>query len=319
VDARAARWHVLERGVTDDAANMKSYSYRLLDVFTNVPFGGNPLAVFTDARGLTDPQMQGIARELNLSETTFVLPPRDRSHHSWVRIFSPLAELPSSGFPTIGTAYALSLEERLRQEALKQRVVFEDATGPVSVTMESPMITIKQPTPEFGPLFGEREAVAAMLGLESSSLAVGLPLQSMSAGVPYLVVPLSNLEATERIRFRQDIWERVLRRSPHPHVVTVTLECRYPDASVHCRVFAPALGINEDPATSTAAGPVAAYLAQYGVLGGEPRASVVCEQGIEIGRPSFIHVTLERPQAGVMSIRVGGQCVAVGQGQIFLE
>lgn len=298
---------------------MKSYSYRLLDVFTTVPFGGNPLAVFTDARGLTDKQMQSIARELNLSETTFVLPPRDVSHHSYVRIFSPLAELPSAGFPTLGTAYALALEERLRQEAMKQRVVFEDSTGPVSVTMEAPMITIKQPTPEFGPLFGERDAVAALLGLESRSLAVGLPLQAMSAGVPYLIVPIANLEAMERIRFRHDIWERVLKRSAHPHVLALTLECKYPDASVHSRVFAPALGVNEDPATASAAGPVAAYLAQYGVLGGGPRASIVCEQGIEMGRPSFIHVTLERPQAGVMTIRVGGQCIAVGQGQIFLE
>jgi trans-2,3-dihydro-3-hydroxyanthranilate isomerase len=202
---------------------------------------------------------------------------------------------------------------------MKQRVVFEEATGPVSVTMESPMITIKQPTPEFGPLFGEREAISAMLGLESRSLAVGLPLQSISAGIPYLVVPLSDLESMEKIRFRQDIWERVLRRSPHPHVLALCLSCRYPDASVHTRVFAPALGVSEDPATATAAGPVAAYLAQYGVLGGEPRASIVCEQGIEMGRPSFIHVTLERPQAGAMSIRVGGQCVAVGHGQIFVE
>lgn len=298
---------------------MKSFSYRLLDVFTNVPFGGNPLAVFTDARGLSDQQMQNIARELNLSETTFVLPPRDRSHHSWVRIFSPLTELPSSGFPTIGTAYALALEERLRQEAMKQRVVFEDSTGPVSVTMESPMITIKQPQPEFGPLYGERDAIAAMLGLEARSLAVGLPLQAMSAGVPFLIVPLADIGSCERIRFRHDIWERVLRRSTHPNVLVLALECRYPDASVHTRVFAPALGVNEDPATASAAGPVAAYLAQYGVLGGEPRASLVCEQGIEMGRPSFVHVTLERPQAGVMSIRVGGQCVAVGQGQFLLD
>src|SRR6185295_20425322 len=119
-----------------------------------------------------------------------------------------------------------------------------------------PMITIKQPTPEFGPLFGEREAIAGMLGLESRSLAVGLPLQSMSAGVPYLIVPLANLEAMTHIRFRQDIWDRVLKRTPHPHVLAITTECRYPDASVHCRVFAPALGVNEDPATANAAGPL---------------------------------------------------------------
>src|SRR5690349_23906883 len=93
-------------------AAMKPYSYRLLDVFTNVPFGGNPLAVFTDARGLSDAQMQSIARELNLSETTFVLPPKDTQNHYWVRMFTPLAELPAGGMPTIGTAFALALEER---------------------------------------------------------------------------------------------------------------------------------------------------------------------------------------------------------------
>jgi trans-2,3-dihydro-3-hydroxyanthranilate isomerase len=298
---------------------MKSYSYRLLDVLTNVPFGGNPLAVFTDARGISDALMQSIARELNLSETTFVLPPRDRSHHSWVRLFTPLAELPSAGFPTIGTAYALALEERLRQETQKQRVVFEEATGPVSVTMEAPMITMQQPVPELGPLYGERDAVAAMLGLELSSLAVGLPLQSVSAGVPYLIVPIVGLEAMQRIRFRQDIWERVLRRTPHPHVYAFTLECRYPGSTVHSRMFAPSLGVSEDPATATAAGPVAAYLAHYDVLSPEPRVGLVCEQGIEINRPSFIHVTLERGDRGPRSIRVGGQCVAVGQGQIVLE
>jgi trans-2,3-dihydro-3-hydroxyanthranilate isomerase len=297
---------------------MRTYSYRLLDVFTNVPFGGNPLAVFTDARGLTDGQMQSIARELNLSETSFVLPPRDRTHHSLVRIFTPLAELPAAGFPTIGTAYALALEERLRQENMKQRVVFEEATGPISVTMEAPMITMQQPRPELGPLYGERDAVAAMLGLDMGSLAVGLPLQSVSAGVPYLLVPLKNLEAMQRIRFRQDIWERVLRRSAHPQVYAFTLECQYEGSSLHARMFAPGLGVHEDPATATAAGPVAAYLASYGALPAEPRVSLVCEQGIEIGRPSFIHVTLERSESGP-SIRVGGQCVSLGQGQIYLD
>lgn len=298
---------------------MKSYSYRLLDVFTNVPFGGNPLAVFTDAHGLSDAQMQGIARELNLSETTFVLPPRDRSHHSLVRVFTPLAELPSAGFPTIGAAYALALEERLRQESLRHRVVFEESTGPISVTMEAPMITMQQPLPELGPLYGERDAVAAMLGLEVSSLAVGLPLQSVSGGVPYLIVPVIDLEAMQRIRFRQDIWERVLRRTPHPHVYAFTLECRYQGSTCHSRMFAPGLGVLEDPATAMAAGPVAVYLATYGILPNELRQSLVCEQGIEIGRPSFIHVTLEHSELGPRSVRVGGQCVAIGKGEIQIE
>jgi trans-2,3-dihydro-3-hydroxyanthranilate isomerase len=298
---------------------MKTFSYRLLDVFTNVPFGGNPLAVFTDARGLSDSQMRSIARELNLSETTFVLPARDRSHHYWVRIFTPLAELPAGGLPTIGTAYALALEERLRRETTKQRVVFEEQTGPISVTMEAPMLTMQQPLPIHGPTFSERDAVAAMLGLERESLPITLPVQSMSCGVPYLVVPIADLDTMERIRFRLDIWERVLRRSPHPHVLAFCTECRYEGSSAHCRMFAPGLGVHEDPATATAAGPLVCYLARHGLLPSDPRLSVVCEQGIEVGRPSFLHVSLERDGDTVSSVRVGGQCVAVGQGSIQLE
>jgi trans-2,3-dihydro-3-hydroxyanthranilate isomerase len=267
---------------------MKTFVYRLLDVFTNVPFGGNPLAVFTDARAISDAMMQSIARELNLSETTFVLPARDRSHHYWVRIFTPLAELPAGGLPTIGTAYALALEERLRQEATRQRVVFEEQTGPISVTMEAPM-------------------------------PAGMPVQSVSCGVPYLLVPVLDLETMQRIRFRLDIWERVLRRSAHPHVLAFTLQCRYEGSSAHCRMFAPGLGVHEDPATATAAGPLVSYFARWGILDPVPKMQFVCEQGIEIGRPSFIHVTIERNGEQIKSLRIGGQCVAVGSGQIQIE
>lgn len=295
---------------------MKSYSYRLLDVFTDVPFGGNPLAVFTDARGLTDAGMQSIARELNLSETTFVLPPRDRTNNYWVRIFTPLTELPSGGLPTIGTAFALGLEERLRQDALRQRVVFEEATGPISVTMEAPMLSMQQPIPEYGPVFPERDAVAAMLGLDTLALTPGLPVQSVSCGLPYLIVPVVDLDAMQKIRFRMDIWERVLKRSAHPHVFVFTLECRYPGSSAHCRMFAPSLGVHEDPATASAVGPLAGYFARWRMLEPASRLSLVCEQGVEIGRPSFLHVTLERQGEQIRGVRIGGQCVSVGSGQI---
>ena len=123
----------------------------------------------------------------------------------------------------------------------------------------------------------------------------------------------------ERIRFRQDIWERVLARSQTPHVLAFTLQCRYEGSSAHCRMFAPSLGVHEDPATATAAGPLVAYFAHWGLLGADPRVAFVCEQGIELGRPSFIHVSLEREADRITSLRVGGQCVAVGQGEIHLE
>ena len=297
---------------------MKTYTYHLLDVFTNVPFGGNPLAVFTDARGLSDEQMKSIARELNLSETTFVLPARDRSHHSWVRIFTPLAEVTSGGHPTIGTAHALALEERVRRETARQRVVFEEGVGPVSVLMEAPMITVRQPLPEFGPIFEQRDAVAAMLGLEPIHIAAG-PIHSISCGVSYLVVPIVDLEAMNRIRFRIDIWDRMLRHSPHPQVLPFSLETRYPECNVHARMFAPGLGVYEDPATAAAAGPLAAYLIRYGVIRPDPRAQLIVEQGIEIERPSFIHVSVEMDGERFSSIRVGGQCVSIGKGQIHVN
>jgi trans-2,3-dihydro-3-hydroxyanthranilate isomerase len=322
LDAPPEGWHTpkVVRGAGALAIpTMTTFSYRLLDVFTNVPFGGNPLAVFTDARGLTGAMMQSIARELNLSETTFVLPPREAAHHHWVRIFTPLAELSAGGLPTIGTAFALALEERLRLEETRRRVVFEEKTGPISVTMEAPMLTMQQPLPIFGPIFNERDAIAAMLGVDPSGLPAGMPVQSVSCGVPYLLVPVADLETIQRIKFRHDIWERVLKHSACPNVFVFTLQCRYEGSTAHCRMFAPALGLAEDPATATAAGPLGAYFSRWGLLGGEPRVSFVCEQGIEIGRPSFIHVNLERVGDEITSLRVGGQCVAVGQGQIQLE
>lgn len=295
---------------------MTTYRYRLLDVFTDRPFGGNPLAVFTDAQGLSGEAMQSIARELNLSETTFVLPPRNPSHHYWVRIFTPLAELQNAGHPTIGTAYALALEERIRREQEAQRVVFEEESGPVSVMLESPMITMQQPLPEFGPIFDQREAVAAMLGVEHGSLVPTLPIQSVACGVPYLIVPIADLASIASVRLRSDIWDRLLRRSPHPHIIAFTLAAHHAHSNVHMRVLLPGLGIPEDPATATGAGALAAYLVRYNLVENRPRVFINSEQGIEIGRPSAIHISVEREDARVISVRVGGQCVAVGEGRI---
>jgi trans-2,3-dihydro-3-hydroxyanthranilate isomerase len=298
---------------------VKAYTYYLLDIFTDVPFGGNPMAVFTDASGLSDEQMQCIARELNLSETTFVFPPRDDSHHHWVRIFTPLAELPSGGQPTIGTAFALAYDAQEKLEEAPTRVVFGEAAGPVSVQMQTPMSLMQQPLPEFGPVFEQTDAIAAILGIDASELVPGLPVQSVSCGMPYLLVPLRSLDAIGRIRFRMDIWDRVLRLSRHPHILPFTMKTVYSRSAVHCRMFAPGLGVFEDPATATASGPLAAYLIRYGVIKAEPRMTLIVEQGIEVGRPSFIHVSIERSESGFSSIRVGGQCVAIGQGHINIS
>ncbi|MBM4361471.1 MAG: PhzF family phenazine biosynthesis protein [Deltaproteobacteria bacterium] len=239
---------------------LKTFAFRLVDVFTSVPFGGNPLAVFLDARGLPE-----------------------------------------------------------RQEGERQRVVFENDAGAISVTLIAPMLTMQQPRPTLGAVLQDRDAVAAMLGLDATALVPELPVQAASCGVPYLLVPVVSREALARIRFRLDIWERVLRRSPHPQVYAFTLDSSEGGAHARCRMFAPGMGVQEDPATATAAGPLAAYFVDQGLLPTPGPLELKFEQGIEMGRPSSLHVLGEQNGQEILSLRVGGQCVAVGQGIIQAE
>lgn len=299
---------------------IKSYDFRLVDVFSDHPFGGNPLAVFTNAEGLQKQHMQNIARELNLSETTFVFPPRDSFNHFWVRTFTPIAELSMHGHQTIGTAYALALEKRSRRESQMRHVVFEDdEERRVSVTMESPMLTTRQTIPQKGPVVEDRAAIAAMLGLRPQDLVDSLPIQSFSSGIPYLFVPVADLESMQQIQFRNDIWYRVLRDSPHPHLFAFTLETVSTETMVHGRMFAPGLGVPEDPATGSAAGPLGVYLTRNGLFALYPQTIITCEQGIELGRPSIMHVIIYTEQNDIVQVRVGGQCVAMGEGSIMVD
>ncbi|HEY2615556.1 MAG TPA: PhzF family phenazine biosynthesis protein, partial [Chthoniobacterales bacterium] len=231
---------------------MKNLHYHLLDVFTDRAFGGNPLAVFLDGRGIGDAMMQSIAKELNLSETTFVLPPADAANDYRVRIFTPASELPMAGHPTVGTAFVLAQAGMVKGAAVKT-IVFEEGVGPVPVTIAwkngaPDFIEMQQPLPAFGPRIEDVESVAQMLSLDAGDIReTNLPVEVVSCGVPFLFVPVRNLEAMRRIRFRMDVWERALQEAP-AQIFAFTREVQFADSQVHSRMFAPALGVAEDPA-----------------------------------------------------------------------
>jgi trans-2,3-dihydro-3-hydroxyanthranilate isomerase len=291
------------------------YQYQLIDVFSDTPFCGNPLAVFTDAQGLSTDLMQKIARELNLSETTFVLPSSSTDYDYAVRIFTPTSELTMAGHPTIGTAFALAHVDKLDDA---QRVVFEEGVGPVSVTMMAPMTTMQHPMPEYGGEYSDREAAAASLTLSRSDLLAGAPVQAISCGVPFTLIPIRDLDALQRIQFRADIWSRTIGRSEAPHVMAFTLDAPAPSVA-RCRVFAPALGVTEDPATGSACGSLGAYIVRHRMVDYTSQSHFVMTQGVEMGRPSQVHVILTVERDKITSLRVGGQCVWAGRGEIHIS
>lgn len=292
------------------------------DVFTDRIFGGNPLAVVPDAEGLSATQMQRIAREFNLSETTFVLPPSDSQHTRRLRIFTPATELPFAGHPTIGTAHVLASTGELQLTGALTSFVFEEEVGPVRVRVQS---KAERPVaaelwaaqrPEFGPEPPPLAALASVLSLDLSDLqeAAHAP-QAVSCGVPFLFVPLRDRDALQEAQVDRGRWGEVLASYWAPHLYCLTFDPERPDSDLRARMFAPAMGIEEDPATGAAATALAGYL---GVRVGTRRGTRTwtVEQGFEMGRPSVLQVAADIDDGAVHTIRVGGASVMVSEGVI---
>jgi trans-2,3-dihydro-3-hydroxyanthranilate isomerase len=302
---------------------MRKLKYHRVDVFTDRAFGGNPLAVFTNGRGISDATMQAIAKEFNLSETTFVLPADDSKCDYRVRIYTPANELPTAGHPTIGTAFVLAHERMIDCAGDETTITFEEGVGPVQVRLEfrdgaPDYIEMSQRLPEFGPVVDNRAAVADMLSLDANDLDANLPVEVVSCGLPFLYVPLRSLDAARRARPRAELIERTLEGIMKPQVMLFTREVENEGSTIHSRMFAPTLGIVEDPATGIASGPLGSYLVRHGSV---PRNSVVeilNEQGIEMGRPSFIKIRIDCDERDeITRVRVGGQTFYMGEG--FIE
>ena len=296
--------------------------YHLLDVFTDRQFGGNPLAVFPDPPlDLKTQLMQRIAKELNLSETTFVFPPVDPANDFRLRIFTPAAELPMAGHPTVGSAYALARLGLLGRLNGAKTIVFEEGVGPIAVEVladargQPSEVWMRQPTPKFGDIRADRDAIASILSLSVSELHTAAPIQVVSSGLPFLFVLVKSLAAMKRISLRLDKWRAHLAGGGAEQIFAATTETVYDESTVHSRMFAPALGIMEDPATGSASGPLGAYLLKYGLV---KSGGMVSEQGIEMGRPSFIHIRVKRDGDAFTDVAVGGACAYMGFGSLIV-
>lgn len=303
---------------------MNKLRYHLVDVFTDRAFGGNQLAVCTDGRGLSTELMQSIAKEFNLSETTFVLPPEDAANNYKVRIFTPAAELPMAGHPTVGTAFILARARMIETEGGQTTIKLEEGVGTIPVSLnfkdgQPDLIWMQQPLPKFGPRFEDRQVIAEMLSLSPDAVVENLPLEVISCGVPFLFVPLKSLQAVRNVRFRLDVCEKALGDFACQQVFVFTTECERAGSNVHSRMFAPMLGVHEDPATGSANGPLGCYLARHEVFPTTHIMEFISEQGFEMGRPSIIQIVIEQDAGEIKSVSVGGRCVFMGEGYLEID
>jgi trans-2,3-dihydro-3-hydroxyanthranilate isomerase len=301
---------------------MPVLQYVHLDVFTNQPFTGIQLAVFLDAAGIDERRMQRIANEMAFPETTFVFPPEAPGTDARVRIFTPSQELPMAGSPTVGATFALAGAGRLRAGA--DKTVLGLGIGPTTVGLEWSQNGLRfawmtQPIPTFGPIVTDTVAVAAAVGVQPCELVGGnLPVEVASSGVPFLYVPLNSRAAVDSASLERTRLCTLLRAVDLEElpVFVFSPEPADDDATVYSRMFAPVLGIPEDPATGGASGPLGAYLLQHNAVSADTASRLVSLQGVRMGRPSRIYIALSS-RAGVLEeVRVGGEAVLVGDGTV---
>lgn len=299
---------------------MRLIRFATVDVFTDRPFAGNPLAVVLDAQGLTSSQMQAIAREFNYIESTFVLPPEDPAHSARVRIFTPTREIPFAGHPNIGTAFVLAQEASATRGVSTERLTFEEDAGLVQIELISSAEGIRgarlvcpEPFSRGGQLTAQQ--AAACLGLQSSDVKTdGHPPQVASVGLPFVIVELTSRDALRRASPDKAAFARVLPLDGAHAVYAYTTDSDEPDVDLHARMFTSAMA--EDPATGSATAAASALLAE---LTASADLTLTIRQGVDMGRPSTLQTRVIRESGRDAIVTVGGQCVPVMSGQVRVD
>lgn len=298
-------------------------SFHTLDVFTDKKFEGNPLAVVPDGSGLSDEDMQRIAAEFNLSETVFVLPPENAAHTAKVRIFTPGRELPFAGHPTVGTAILLAVQKLGESDREEDAIiVLEEGVGPVRVGVrikpgEAPFAEFDVPVlPEEGGAVAPNDRLAAALGLAPNEIGFEnhRPTQ-FSAGVPFTFVPVRDLDVIGNAAPQLQHWRDAFGNGDHPNAFVYCRQTLHNDSAFHARMFAPLMGINEDPATGGAAAAFAGVVFKFDDPPDGIHAGVI-EQGYEMGRASNIFQELEVSGGKLTKVRIGGHAVQVMKGTL---
>ncbi len=307
-------------GAPNDGAPLFVH-YFTLDVFTDRRFGGNPLAVILDARGLTDAEMLQVTREFNYSESTFVLPPETDGTTKRVRIFTPGGEVPFAGHPTVGTAIALVFSGDVPATGDSVPVVLGENVGPVPVTVrlrdgvpEWAQLSVAQMPTEELPL--DRAVVCEVLGLQLSDM---LPQDThaprvTSCGLPFLMVPVASRDAVERARVQAGPFEQHFQGTSADMMMVFTPISDTPGVDIHCRVFCPGVSVPEDPATGSATAALGGFLAARTPRNGTLRWTT--QQGVEMGRPSRLEIEVDKHDGEITAVRVAGSAVLMSEGRL---
>lgn len=302
---------------------MPTFQFVTCDVFTNKRFGGNQLAVFPDASGIDPALYQAIAREFNFSETTFVLPPKDKKNTRHVKIWTPGGELQFAGHPTVGTAFVLAIIGDIKLTGTETKIVLEEGVGPVPVTIRAPngtpafaeLTVAKLPEYQTGPSAPD---LARALDLDAGDVLSGeFSPEAASCGTWFLMVPLRNRAALAKARVRLDVFEQVLKGFVTDKVFLFCNEPELPGSHFRARMYAPTIGVPEDPATGSAAAGFGGYIAKR-----DQRADGTLkwriEQGFEMGRPSILDLEVDKLAGAITGVRVGGNAVLVTRGELTI-
>ncbi|MBD1806244.1 PhzF family phenazine biosynthesis protein [Microcoleus sp. FACHB-SPT15] len=293
---------------------MKRLTFYIVDVFAVEKYSGNQLAVFTDAAHLSEAQMQVFAKEMNYSETTFITSTEGQNGGYNVRIFTPAKELPFAGHPTLGTAYII------QQEIIKQSVETVSLNlkvGQIPVTWHNSeeageVLWMRQNPPTFHQKL-DASALAVVLGLEEDEIDSRFPIQEVSTGVPFIIVPLRTHESLKRTRVNRDKYFNLVEKTEAKEILVFCPETYSAENNLSVRVFAEYLGIPEDPATGSANGCLAGYLVEYSYFGEKP-VDVRVEQGYEMGRPSLLLLKAQKNE-DMIEVLVGGKVMMVAKGE----
>ncbi|CCH66053.1 Phenazine biosynthesis protein PhzF like [Richelia intracellularis HM01] len=291
--------------------------YYIVDVFADNKYAGNPLAVFTNSANIDTQEMQSIAKEINYSETTFITSPQKNNGGYEVRIFTPNREIPFAGHPTLGTAYII--QQIIIQKPVEKIILnLEEGQIPVTINYKNSLpewLWMRQQAPYFGSKL-PGSVIAEVLRLNPSDIDLRWPIQEVSTGLPFIIVPLKNISALQQISLNVDKYYQLIAETEAKCILVFSPETYYPENNLHVRVFCHYMGMLEDPATGSANGCLAGYLTQYTYFGDE-NINIRVEQGYEIGRPSLLLLKASRNDVCI-DINIGGKVILVAKGEFLV-
>ncbi len=297
---------------------MPKQRFYIVDVFTDEKYAGNQLAVVQDVRHISTADMQKIAKEMHFSETSFILLDKTQKGGYDVRIFTPEAELPFAGHPTLGTAYII------QQEIVKKpvaRINLNLKVGQIPVTLiynadgQTDILWMKQKPPTFGKTFSP-ETIARVLNLKVEDVETAYPVEEVSTGVSDIIVPLKTLSAIKRARVDKDKFTKLIENIQSKSIFVFCPETYHEENQINARMFADYFGIPEDPATGSANGCLAGYLVKHNYFR-QDQINVRVEQGYEIGRPSLLHLKANKDKDGRIDVNVGGKVQPIAKGELI--